>query len=117
MDWYEVLAQIAVNECAGARIDNGLLEQGHPNSEGHAANQLGTRRFAIQNVARRKNPKHAPKTDLSRIGVHPDFGKVSTKRVDGVARIVGVGPHSSALPLHFKAIGIITCNQVEDGSS
>src|ERR1700740_3656455 len=47
VDRNQVPGQIAVDECAGAQIDHGLFEQGHPDSESHAANQLGTRRFGV----------------------------------------------------------------------
>src|SRR6201993_3891622 len=90
VDRYEVPGQIAVDERAGARIDHGLFEQRHPDSESHAADQLGTRRFGVQNSAGRKDPQHLPEPDLPCIGVHTDLGKVSAVRMDGVVSEVGV---------------------------
>jgi hypothetical protein len=82
VDRYQVPGQIAVDECAGAQIDHGLFEQRHPDSESHAANQLGTRRFGVQNAAGRKDTQHLPEPDLPCIGVHTHLGKMSAIRMD-----------------------------------
>src|SRR6266849_5281483 len=115
VDRYQVPGQIAVDECAGALIDHGLFEQRHPDSESHTPNQLGTRRFGIQNAAGRKDAQHLPEADLPCIGVHTHLGKMSAIRMDREVTEVWVGPHRGALPFRLQTIGMIARNQVGDG--
>src|SRR6202022_1879851 len=115
VDRYEVPGQIAVDERAGPRVDHGLFEQRHPDSEGHAANQLRTRRFGVQDTAGRKDTQHLPEPDLPCIGVHTHLGKMSAVRMDGVTGEVRVRPHRGALTLGFEAIGVIARGQVGNG--
>src|SRR5713226_9298692 len=115
VDRYEVPGQIAVDERAGPRIDHGLFEQCHPDSESHAANQLRTRRFGVQDTAGRKDTQHLPEPDLPRIGVHTHLGKMSAVRMDGVVTEVGVCPHRGAVSLRFEPMGMIAYKQVGEG--
>src|SRR6266852_4602500 len=115
VDRYEVPGQIALDERAGPRIDHGLFEQCHPDSESHAANQLRTRRFGVQDTAGRKDTQHLPEPDLPCIGVHTHLGKMSAVRMDGVVTEVGVCPHRGAVSLRFEPMGMIAYKQVGEG--
>jgi hypothetical protein len=79
VDRHEVPGQIVVDERARSQIDYGLFKQRHPDPESHAANQLGTRRFGIQNAAGRKDTHHPPEPNLPGVGVHTHLGKMSAE--------------------------------------
>ncbi len=107
MHGYQVFGEIPVDEGAGARIHDGLFEEGVTHPEGHAADQLGAGGFGIQEAAGGKDAEHAAEADLSRVGVDTDFREVGPVAVDRVGFVVRILLHADDLTLRLQTLRMV----------
>ena len=63
VDRHQVLGEIAVDECAEARVDDALLVQRRADAPDHAADQLRARRLGVE----MRPPSNTPSMRRSRI--------------------------------------------------